>query len=176
MGEMLTTPESSLTSETFIESEKTVTDTMTLDAKPSGEVAGLLWEEIAKSRKHWEKLVEEVSVSGEKPPLAILVRLGFAYQLTEANVAAAFDNDCKSLRDHREALKNLAKHERKLEDYTDQHGTEVDLQRQLQTIKDNEREVRSLINKIQHVKFNLGRNTAQLSRLEKSHPRISFSG
>jgi hypothetical protein len=176
MGEMLTKPEGTLTSDTFIETEKSVTTTTTLDEKPSGEIAGLMWEEIAQGRKRWEKLVEEVVESGEKPPLAILIRLGFSHQLTESNVAAAFANDCKALKEHRAAIQNLAKSEQKLEDYTTEHGTEVELQRQLQEIKDSERELRSLINKIQHVKFNLGRNTATLKRLESSHPRISFTG
>jgi len=141
--------------------DATVVDLTATDSEQSSVVTKAL-KELASDRKAWRKMAQEVVDGKPKPPSIVLERLANAFELTADQAAAAFDEDCKAIKTMRTARAQLKNYDKKRSQFLKEHADERVLQDQLQSLIDEEKNLRKLIRDIQHIDFVRGTQQAKI--------------
>ena len=142
--------------------DSAVVDATATEPTQSSTVAKAL-KELANDRKAWRKMAQEVAEGKQqKPPSIVLERLANAFEIAPDQAAAAFDEDCKAIKAMASAKSQLKTYDKKKADFLKQHAAEQVLQEQLASLIEEEKNLRNLIRKIQHVDFVRGTQQAKI--------------
>lgn len=142
-------------------------------AEPSyGDTATAALEDIAKDRKMWAALVKEVADGKTTPPEFLLKRLAPAVGLSELMAQSKFEEDVLAIGTLRKAEAAKLKYETKKVQFEKQHATEAELQQQLKDMLEETKQLRSLINSVQHIDGVIGKQNAITRRITAAFNRI----
>ena len=151
--------------------EETETATATLEPNYSDTTRAAL-AGVEQDRKTWTALVYEVVGGAENPPEFLLQRLAPSHGLSESLAVTKFAEDVATVKKLRTAEKQKAVYEERRADFIKQHADEATLQNQLRDMIEDQKKLRSLINKLQNMDRVIGQQNVITRRLGAAFDRI----
>ena len=127
---------------------------------------------VEADKKMWRTLANECADGATTPPDFLLKKLAPAVGLSELMAQTKFEEDVLALKNLKQAEAAQERYETKKAEFVAEHAEEKELQEQLADMLKQEKELRGLINQLQHFDRVIGSKKAITRRIGAAFTRL----